>query len=77
MQPVKFKGSNTVYAENQPEYLPLPAHRATDGCVTSCWALSWRERWRVLVTGRVFVAILTFNQPLQPVRVATTLDEVR
>ena len=27
MKPIKFKEQNTVYAENQPEYLPLPVLR--------------------------------------------------
>ena len=68
MKPVLFKGSNVVYAKDQPEYLPLPAHRAEDGRVTSCWKLTALERLRVLLTGRVYWAQLTFGDPLQPVR---------
>ncbi|MCX7010260.1 MAG: hypothetical protein NTY53_23980 [Kiritimatiellaeota bacterium] len=34
--------------------------------VTSCWGLTWRERWRVLCTGRIWFSVLTFNHSLQP-----------
>lgn len=66
MKPLEFPQQNVVYAANQPEYLPLPAYRTTDGSVTSCWGLTWRERMRVLFTGRIYWTQLTFNGPLQP-----------
>lgn len=65
MKPIAFKEQNCVYAENQPEYLPLPA-RKTDGQVISCWGLTLRERLKVLLTGRVWYSVLTFGKPLQP-----------
>ena len=55
-----------MFAEDQPEYLPLPAYRARDGMVVSCWMLSWRERLRLLVSGRLWLSCLTFGKPLQP-----------
>jgi hypothetical protein len=61
-----FAGVNGTYAKDQPEYLPLPAHRAADGTVTSCWSLTWRERLQVLRTGRLYISMLTFGEPLQP-----------
>lgn len=64
-----------VYAKDQPEYLPLPAHRAEDGCVTTRWRLTWKERLKVLVTGNIWLQLLTFNQPLQPVMLHTHLPE--
>jgi hypothetical protein len=67
MKIIKLKGHNVVYAENQPEYLPLPAHRTEDGVVTSCWGLSFRERIKVLITGRMYLQLFTFNKPLQPI----------
>lgn len=71
MEPIDFEESNVVFAKDQTEYLPLPAHQRfldTSGKVTSCWRLSWRERFKVLVTGRLWAVVLTFNQPLQPQR---------
>ena len=68
MKIIKFKGCNVTYAKNQPEYLPLPAHKTEDGRVTSCWGLSVLERLRVALTGRIYLQVLTFNNPLQPLK---------
>jgi hypothetical protein len=48
MKPVKFRGQNCTFAENQPEYIPLPAHRDDDGTITSCWNFSFWERVKIL-----------------------------
>jgi hypothetical protein len=66
MKPIEFEYSNRIFAKDQPEYLPLPAHVTTDGVVTSCWRLTLGERIKVLFTGRIFWSTMTFNQPLQP-----------
>lgn len=66
MRPIEFPGHNVVIAKDQPQYLPLPALVTVDGQVTSCWAMTWRERLRAMFTGRVYVTNLTFRQPLQP-----------
>jgi hypothetical protein len=69
-RPVDFPGSNIVFAKDQPQYLPLPAYLSNDheGRVTSCWALSVRERLRLLFTGRVWLTVWTFQARLQPQR---------
>lgn len=56
----------TVFAEDQPEYLPLPAVRLGDGTVITRWKLTWRERLAVLFGGSIWLQQLTFNQALQP-----------
>lgn len=66
MDPTKFKQSNVVFAEDQPEYLPLPAYKDNNGLVISCWSFTLRERIKVLFTGRIWWSVLTFNRPLQP-----------
>jgi hypothetical protein len=60
-----------VFAKDQPEYLPLPAVRipGPDGTVITRWRLSWRERLTVLFRGNLFLSLLTFNKPLQPVMI--------
>jgi hypothetical protein len=68
MQPIPFKEMNMVFAKDQPEYDSLPGYRDHDGMVISCWAASWRERVRFFLFGKVWVSILTFNSPLQPIR---------
>ena len=72
MRPVTFKEQNCVFAENQPEYLPLPVHKTEDGRVISCWRFSFWERLRILWGGKMWFHVLTFNTPLQPQ--APTLD---
>lgn len=66
MIPVTFPEVNVTFAKDQPEYLPLPAHRTEDGQVISCWKLSWRERITIACGGRIWLRQLTFNQALQP-----------
>jgi hypothetical protein len=75
MKPVEFPQQNVVFAKDQPEYLPLPAFKTHDGEVTSCWGMTWRERLRVLLTGRIYISNLTFNHPLQPQIVTTVPPE--
>jgi len=62
-----------IYAKDQPEYLPLPAHRSEDGCVTTRWRLTWKERLQLLFSGELYLQILTFNDPLQPTKMSTEL----
>jgi hypothetical protein len=71
MKPTKFEESNVVFAEDQPEYDPLPAYRAVDGQVTTCWRLTFTERIKLLLTGKLWLSLLTFNQPLQPILLGT------
>ena len=69
MEPIKFDGANVVYGANQPEYKPLPAERRPGPCgeIVTCWELSPDELKRVQETGKIWLGVLTFGQPLQPV----------
>lgn len=71
MKPVDFPAANTTIAKLQREYLPLRAHVSREGVVTSCWAMSWPERLRALITGRIYCRVMTFRQPLQPLLLDT------
>lgn len=75
MKPVEFTEQNCVYAKDQPEYLPLPAHKTPSGEVISCWALTWRERFKMLFTGRLWWSVHTFNDLLQPQRPSVSKPE--
>lgn len=69
MRIAAFPEQTVTYAKDQPQYLPLPAHRFRDdpqGRIACCWKLTLRERFRVLFTGAIWQQVLTFNQPLQP-----------
>ena len=67
MKPIKFKECNAIYAENQPEYIPLPVAKTESGMVTSCWEFTWKERIAILFGAKLFWSQMTFNKPLQPV----------
>lgn len=59
-----------ILAKDQPEYLPLPVAviHYQDGVTSmiSSYELTWRERLRILFTGRVWWEQLTFGRQLQP-----------
>jgi hypothetical protein len=69
MKPVDFKETNKVYAENQEEYLSLPVYEDGEGGgrVIHCWELSIWERIQILLTGKLWITVLNFRRPLQPI----------
>jgi len=78
MHPIDFKEANIVFGKDQPEYLPLPAHKTENdhGEIVTAWKLSFIERIIVLFTGIVWVNCLTFNQPLQPLKLSDIKPEM-
>ena len=78
MIPKKFPEVNVTFAEDQPEYLPLPAFRndSPQGEVVTCWQLSFRERMRVLFSGEIWLSMLTFNKSLTPSYITTKKEDV-
>lgn len=78
MKPVEFKHQNMVFAKDQPEYQPLPALKldSPQGEVIACWKMDWKERLKVLITGKVWVNLLSFNKPLTPSYVTVHRKEV-
>lgn len=69
MNPVepRREGHRVVYGVGQPQYRPLPAVLTAEGCWTS-WELTLEERRAILDGARVELFIMTFDSPLQPVR---------
>ena len=59
-----------VYAADQPEYQGLPTIRfmGAEARITTRWRLTWRERLRLLWYGDLYLSVLTFKQPLQPIK---------
>lgn len=68
MKAIEFPEQNTVFAKDQPEYLPLPAFKndSPQGEVIFCMRLSFLERVKILFTGNLWCSLLTFNKPLTP-----------
>lgn len=65
MENIKFEGCNVEIAKNQKEYKTLQAFQ--DGRVTvTCYRLSFRERIKLLFTGRLWLGQMNFGKPLQP-----------
>lgn len=67
MRPIKFKGSNVIFAKDQPEYNQLPAYKDTEGIVTTCWGMTLKERIKFIFTNKLWLSVMTFNHALQPV----------
>jgi len=65
MTPEIFPEITTTLALDQPEYRPLPVCVYGDRTI-SCWKLTLLERLKLLFTGRLWLLVLNFRQPLQP-----------
>jgi len=55
-----------VIAENQKDYLPLPAIVGQDGVVLTRWEMSEAERQLFLEQGHIYLMVYTRGAPLQP-----------
>jgi len=68
MKLIEFPEQTVVFAKDQPEYLPLPAHleRGSEARLTCCWELTLKERFVLLFSGKLWHQVLTFGHPLQP-----------
>jgi len=68
MKPVEFLGQTTIFAKDQPEYQPLPAHvdSSPQKIVTTCWELTPQEISILRLTKRLWLQQYSFGQQLQP-----------
>lgn len=66
MKPIEFKEMNYQIAKEQPEYLTLPAHISGEGITTSCWQLTFKEKIKLLFTGKLYLQVMTGGGKLQP-----------
>ncbi|MEP2447373.1 MAG: hypothetical protein ABJI69_09105 [Balneola sp.] len=70
MKPIEFEQQNTTYAEDQVQYHNLPSHVDKDGVVTSCWEVTEEDLQEIQSNGKIYISILTFGGPLQPISVS-------
>lgn len=68
MELVEFPEQTFVIARDQPQYNPMPAHIDIAGVVTCQWKLSWKERLKIVLSGKIWHQIHTFGRPVQPQR---------
>jgi hypothetical protein len=73
MHPISFREANANFGASQPEYLPLPAHKAENaqGTIVTCWQLDTADIDQILKTKCIWHICQTFNHPLQPVKLTT------
>ncbi len=66
----EFESIEVVYAKDQPEYLPLHVLRGNNkGAVLSRWTFTDEQRQAIADGADIFLDVLTFNQPLQPLAI--------
>lgn len=63
-----------VYAESQPQYIPLHAAVGDNRQrrVVSRWTLDAEQRKAIAEGADIFLELLTFGEPLQPIRMAVS-----
>jgi len=79
MKPLEFEHQNTVFAKDQPQYQSLPALRLEDspgGEVITCWGLSFKERLKILFTGKMWVSLMMFGKDVTPSYLSVNREEV-
>jgi hypothetical protein len=75
MTPVRFKGANIVIAAAQEEYEPLEGFRHGDpeGRLSLCFRLSDAELEEIARSRTLWIQVLTFGGPMQPIGLSTQL----
>lgn len=71
MIPVTFPECNVVLGNAQDEYEPLQAYRAPDGQTICAFRLSPQELKEIAETRTLWISVLTFNKPFQPIGLST------
>ena len=67
-EPVNFKQANFVWKGwpgkgDEPGVLDLPSYREGDQTI-SCWKMTWKERLRVLLTGKTWLFVWGGHPPV-------------
>lgn len=64
MKSIRFNEANIVLGEKQKEFKPLWAYM-DDEITVSCYKLSWKERLKILFSGKLWLGQANFGRPLQ------------
>jgi hypothetical protein len=71
MDAVEFPQQTHVFAKNQPEYRPCPAHVTAEGEIISCWEPTDEDRARIAAGAKIWLRVLAPTGRLQPVHLET------
>lgn len=76
--PDSVPGRAVVLGREQPEYQALAAWRLDDelGTIVTRWQLTPEDRAAIAAGADVYITLLTFDQPLQPIAVALDPKEI-
>lgn len=66
MKAIEFNEQNVKIAENQEEYLTLPAHVTENGDVYCCMELNEKDIEMIKKNGKIWLNFKTFGKSLQP-----------
>ena len=72
MEPIEFNEQTEIVKTN---YIPFPIHYDNfngRGKSTSCWKLTWKERFKIFRTGIIWNSQLTFGKTYQPTHLSVT-----
>ena len=73
IKPIEIKGNVVWVADG---YGDLPSIKCPDGTVYTCWQLDADSLEELKKNGgKIYVSMLTFNEPLIPIKLMTSLDE--
>lgn len=65
--------NEAVFAEDSFVYQPLPSIKRDDGVVLTRWLLSDDERKQVAEQGYLYVALITRDGTIQPLKLSTVI----
>lgn len=73
-----LESEEVVYAKDQPEYIPLRTlvSESAERRVISRWTFTDEQRKAIAEGADIFLELLTFEHPLQPIRMAVSDGDV-
>lgn len=63
-----------TYGMSKPEYqrLHVVKYKSRQGIVVACFGMTWKERFRMFFSGKVWLSVMTFDHKLQPIQLSAT-----
>ena len=76
MKAIKFDECNIEFAKDQPQYQPLTGYKDEEGRTLFCFELDDEEMEQAKESLQIFITVLTFLHPLQPIHISTEKPEI-